>query len=44
MSISILSILLFKIQHKLLGGVPIAAGGVLQNIHAVLLPKKPSTK
>jgi len=29
--------------NKLLGGVTIAAGGVLPNIHAVLLPKK-STK
>ena len=26
--------------NKLLGGVSIAAGGVLLNIHAVLLPKK----
>ena len=26
--------------NKLLGGVTIAAGGVLPNIHAVLLPKK----
>merc|ERR1712080_36200 len=26
--------------HKLLGGVTIAQGGVLPNIHAVLLPKK----
>jgi len=29
--------------NKLLGGVTIASGGVLPNIHAVLLPKK-STK
>ena len=28
--------------NKLLGGVTIAAGGVLPNIHAVLLPKKSS--
>ena len=28
--------------NKLLGGVTIAAGGVLPNIHAVLLPKKKS--
>ncbi|KAL7528432.1 hypothetical protein ACHAXR_002445, partial [Thalassiosira sp. AJA248-18] len=26
--------------NKLLGGVTIAGGGVLPNIHAVLLPKK----
>ena len=26
--------------NKLLGGVTIAAGGVLPNIHSVLLPKK----
>jgi len=26
--------------NKLLGGVTIAAGGVLPNIHAILLPKK----
>ena len=26
--------------NKLMGGVTIAAGGVLPNIHAVLLPKK----
>ena len=26
--------------NKLLGGVTIASGGVLPNIHAVLLPKK----
>jgi len=26
--------------NKLLGGVTIAAGGVLPNVHAVLLPKK----
>ena len=32
--------------NKLLGGVTIASGGVLPNIHAVLLPKKtaPTTK
>mmetsp|Transcript_25514 Transcript_25514/g.50241 ORF Transcript_25514/g.50241 Transcript_25514/m.50241 type:complete len:141 (-) Transcript_25514:359-781(-) len=30
--------------NKLLGGVTIAAGGVLPNIHAVLLPKKKPTK
>ena len=30
--------------NKLLGGVTIAAGGVLPNIHAVLLPKKSSSK
>jgi histone H2A len=31
--------------NKLLGGVTIAAGGVLPNIHSVLLPKKtPTTK
>ena len=29
---------------KLLGGVTIAAGGVLPNIHSVLLPKKTSKK
>ena len=29
---------------KLLGGVTIAAGGVLPNIHAVLLPKKGEEK
>jgi histone H2A len=29
--------------NKLLGNVTIAAGGVLPNIHAVLLPKKSST-
>jgi histone H2A len=29
--------------NKLLGGVTIAAGGVLPNIHAVLLPKKVAT-
>jgi histone H2A len=29
--------------NKLLGGVTIASGGVLPNIHAVLLPKKTST-
>ena len=29
--------------NKLLGGVTIAAGGVLPNIHAVLLPKKKAT-
>ena len=28
--------------NKLLGGVTIASGGVLPNIHAVLLPKKSS--
>ena len=28
--------------NKLLGGVTIASGGVLPNIHAVLLPKKKS--
>jgi histone H2A len=30
--------------NKLLGGVTIAAGGVLPNIHAVLMPKKMSKK
>ena len=30
--------------NKLLGGVTIAAGGVLPNIHAVLLPKKSKSK
>jgi len=30
--------------NKLLGGVTIAAGGVLPNIHAVLLPKNSSGK
>ena len=30
--------------NKMLGGVTIAAGGVLPNIHAVLLPKKKSKK
>ena len=30
--------------NKLLGGVTIAAGGVLPNIHAVLLPKKTEKK
>ena len=30
--------------NKLLGGVTIASGGVLPNIHAVLLPKKKSKK
>ena len=30
--------------NKLLGGVTIAAGGVLPNIHAVLLPKKKAPK
>ena len=30
--------------NKLLGGVSIAAGGVLPNIHAVLLPKKSKGK
>jgi len=30
--------------NKLLSGVTIAAGGVLPNIHAVLMPKKKSTK
>ena len=29
--------------NKLLGGVTIASGGVLPNIHAVLLPKKSKT-
>jgi len=29
---------------KLLGSVTIAAGGVLPNIHSVLLPKKPAKK
>ena len=29
---------------KLLGGVTIAAGGVLPNIHSVLLPKKSGKK
>ena len=30
--------------NELLGGVTIASGGVLPNIHAVLLPKKSKTK
>ena len=30
--------------NKLMGGVTIAAGGVLPNIHAVLLPKKAAAK
>jgi histone H2A len=30
--------------NKLLGGVTTASGGVLPNIHAVLLPKKTVTK
>ena len=30
--------------NKLLRGVTIASGGVLPNIHAVLLPKKTATK
>ena len=30
--------------NKLLGGVTIASGGVLPNIHAVLLPKKTASK
>ncbi len=30
--------------NKLLGGVTIVSGGVLPNIHAVLLPKKSATK
>ena len=30
--------------NKLLGGVTIASGGVLPNIHAVLLPKKKAPK
>jgi histone H2A len=30
--------------NKLLGGVTIASGGVLPNIHSVLLPKKTVTK
>ena len=30
--------------NKLLGGVTIASGGVLPNIHAVLLPKKAAKK
>ena len=30
--------------NNFLGGVTIAAGGVLPNIHAVLLPKKTSKK
>ena len=30
--------------NKLMGGITIAAGGVLPNIHAVLLPKKTSKK
>ena len=30
--------------NKLLGGVTIASGGVLPNIHAVLLPKKSGKK
>jgi histone H2A len=30
--------------NKLFGGITIASGGVLPNIHAVLLPKKSATK
>jgi histone H2A len=30
--------------NKLLGGVTIAGGGVLPNIHATLLPKKSASK
>lgn len=30
--------------NKLLGGVTIASGGVLPNVHAVLVPKKKGTK
>ena len=30
--------------NKLMGGVTIAAGGVLPNVHAVLLPKKATKK
>ena len=30
--------------NKLMGGITIAAGGVLPNIHAVLLPKKKGSK
>jgi histone H2A len=30
--------------NKLMGGITIAAGGVLPNIHAVLLPKKAGGK
>ena len=30
--------------NKLMGGVTIAAGGVLPNIHAVLMPKKAAKK
>ena len=30
--------------NKLMGGVTIAAGGVLPNIHAVLMPKKSAAK
>ena len=30
--------------NKLMGGVTIAAGGVLPNIHAVLMPKKAAAK
>jgi C-terminus of histone H2A len=30
--------------NKLLGNVTIASGGVLPNIHAVLLPKKTASK
>jgi histone H2A len=33
-----------KELNKLLGGVMIASGGVLPNIHAILLPKKSTTK
>jgi histone H2A len=29
--------------NKLLGGVTIASGGVLPNMHAILLPKKTAT-
>ena len=30
--------------NKLLGGVTIAAGGVLPNVHAVLMPKAKAAK
>ena len=47
MSVPALLIILFQLAvrndeelNKLLGGVTIASGGVLPNIHAVLLPKK----
>ena len=35
-----LSVKNYEELNKLLGGVTIASGGVLPNIHAVLLPKK----